>query len=136
MVGTGTLEIDPSTAFHLIPGLSTQVTVPEGGFVYLTTSGGVELPADGGATLVRIVLFVNNSPVNAGIADLMAVSASGQYTTVRWNLSTVVKWPSGTTYNVAVRVQSYYGNKRVYVSGNQSDGSGRQGSLTALVLKQ
>jgi len=136
VVGTGELVLVPQgTSYPLIPGLTTQVTLTSEAFVYATTHGGVSMAADG-ESLVRVILFVNNLPVNGQIADLMAASASGAYTLVRWNHSAVVRLPPGT-HKIEVRATIRPGSATAYVSGSDdTETMGRQGSLTTLILQQ
>ncbi len=62
VLGTGQLQVTPTTNYTLIPGLTQTVNVPAGARVYVSTDGGIQNTGMGTTfTTVDIALFVDGS---------------------------------------------------------------------------
>jgi hypothetical protein len=95
--GTGQLTVTSAfTSFTVIPGLSTQITVPDDARVTLSTNGGIQCTAAGAAyAVVDIALFVDGVASNQG----------GTRRVVAANTTTVgqmvANWSFSRTYSLA-----------------------------------
>lgn len=107
--GTGQLTVTSAfTSFTVIPGLSTQITVPDDARVTLSTNGGIQCTAAGAAySVVDIALFVDGVASNqGGTRRVVAANTTtvGQMVT-NWSFSRTYSLAAGT-HTVEVRAIS------------------------------
>jgi len=107
--GTGQLTVTSAlTSFTVIPGLSTQITVPDDARVTLSTNGGIQCTAAGAAyAVVDIALFVDGVASNqGGTRRVVAANTTtvGQMVT-NWSFSRTYSLAAGT-HTVEVRAIS------------------------------
>ena len=136
--GTGQLTVTSAfTSFVVIPGLSTQINVPDDARVTLATNGGIQCTAAGAAySAVDIALFVDGVASNQG----------GTRRVVAANTTTVgqmvASWSFSRTYTLApgvhtIEVRAISGDPGSAAANVSSALAPQlQGVLTAMIVRR
>lgn len=124
----GTASLTSPAGFILLPGLSLAPSVPAGSVLYVSTDGGVQ--ASGGSVIVDVALYVDG----VATALLRRTQCDGLPTDYcGWSMATTMTLSAGA-HTLEVRAVQASGAGTATVSG--ASGSGTQGQLTALIIKQ
>ena len=122
--GTGSLTSPVS--FTLLPNLSLTLNVPASSVLYVSTDGGAL--ATGGFAIIDVALYVDGVPTN-----LLRRTQCGDNAYCDWNMAATMTLSAGI-HTLQVRAAQSAGGGTATVSG--ATGSGTQGQLTALIIKQ
>ncbi|HVV81574.1 MAG TPA: hypothetical protein VHE35_00800, partial [Kofleriaceae bacterium] len=123
-----------------LPGLSTTINVPAGSVILLTTEGAVQTTSTAatGFSIVDIALAIDNSiPQDGGYQRVIVANSPGLNQIFEsWKISLVVSVPAGMhTFAVAALGNAVPAGSADATVGGAS-GDTRQGSLSAVVIKQ
>lgn len=136
--GSSSLTVAPTSGQTTIPGLTTNISVPNAAVVYVSTNGGISTTSasSSGLSVVDIFLIVDGAIVaNGGYQRVVAANTAGiANNTQAWSTSLVVPVSAGM-HTIAVRALgvNVAGAVDATVSGNNT--SANQGTLSVIVLK-
>ncbi len=133
---TSGVTITPASAFTVVPGLSTTVTVPANSKVFITSYGGIQTTSASafGFSLVDVVLFVDGALVtNGAYQRLNAINNGIVGAFAYWSISTAPVIPAGV-HTFSIQAKGNGSGSDATVGGNSN--SVLQGELTIMFLKQ